>query len=226
MLRRAPFLQGDCEITHVRALPAVYAERHPKDDHKRARGDAVSWIGVHRGYFKGPHSVVVKEVPHMTIACFRTLARSSHPNIVQLFGLYLSDSVYITYELVDLNLFDLRITSELEVAAVMSQLLHGIKHLQDLPMRFGVRSIRVSPFGVVKIVPEFETSSYPGLALALSPKIAAAFLQCIMEHLGASIPGWSDDALDFLKILESGHQPDDSVCENLARRILVLTYAE
>ncbi|KAK2057675.1 hypothetical protein LY76DRAFT_606048 [Colletotrichum caudatum] len=190
MPSRQLVLHRGWDVTHVTALPVVYTRTHPRDKYKWVRDAADGWIGV---YFCGavsperPQMVVVQEAPNITITQFEVLAKSAHPNMVQLFGLYLSDRTYITYGHVGLDVLELNLTCELEIAAVLSQLLPTIEYLQSLPQRLGIRSIRVSTSGVIKIV--------------------AAFLQQVLDRLGINITRWSNDALEFLKVLKAGHQP-------------------
>ncbi|GKT88560.1 hypothetical protein Ct61P_06410 [Colletotrichum tofieldiae] len=164
-----PALHRDWDVTHVTALPAVYTGTHPRDKYKWVRDFADGWIGMYFCRLENParpQMVAVQEAPNITITQFEVLATSApHPNVVQLFGLYLSDRSYITYEFVGLNVFELCLTCELEIAAVLSQLLSSIEYLQSLPERLGIRSIRVSISGVIKVGERTCLNNVPQLQL-------------------------------------------------------------
>ncbi|OHE90473.1 hypothetical protein CORC01_14239 [Colletotrichum orchidophilum] len=206
------------DVTQVTALPAVYVGTHPIDRYKWVRDVADGWIGMFFRRLESPSRpqfVTVQEAPDLTITQFEALAKPLHPNMVQLFGLFLSDRMYRTYELVGLNVFELDLTCEREIAAVLSQLLSSVEYLQSLSERLGIRSIRVSTSGVIKIVPDFATISMPGVvlgkALVLSHETVAAFLQQVVVRLGTGITQWSNEALEFLEILKAGLQPSSTI---------------
>ncbi|KAK1502583.1 uncharacterized protein CCOS01_17110 [Colletotrichum costaricense] len=124
MSSQQPTAHRGWDVTHVTALPAVYIGTHPVDRYRWVRDVAGGWIGMVLCRLEGaarPQFVTVQEAPDLTITQFKALAKSTHPNMVQLFGLFLGDRAYITYEVIDLDVFELDLTSEREIAAVLSQ---------------------------------------------------------------------------------------------------------
>ncbi|KAK1658078.1 hypothetical protein BDP55DRAFT_734410 [Colletotrichum godetiae] len=124
MPSQQPTAHRGWDVTHVKALPAVYIGAHPVDRYKWVRDVAGGWIGMVLCRLEcpvRPQFVTVQEAPGLAITQFRALAKSTHPNMVQLFGLFLGDRTYITYEVTDLDIFELDLTSEREIAAVLSQ---------------------------------------------------------------------------------------------------------
>ncbi|KAK3933700.1 hypothetical protein QBC46DRAFT_275266 [Diplogelasinospora grovesii] len=209
-LRRKPAFLRESIVVPTKVLPAVYLNRSPGIDYKPVNIQKGTWIGVHRN--RGAHQfVVVQELRHIDITDFSFLAQSTHTNITQPLGLYYcQDGVYITYEYVELDLLDiLPLSSETEVASVMSQILSGIVYLINRSIDFRVQSIHVSLYGVVKLVLDWnhKPATDPSL-VQITNRLMSAYLDEIMSTMRGK--PWSNDAVGFLSILKSGYLPHAS----------------
>lgn len=124
MLRRKPAL------LHLHTASAVnvilHCDRHPELDYvplqHRPLGEATlqPWIGVHRNH-QSRQLVVVQEVKNNHLQDLSCLSKISAPNIARIIALYYKvDAVYAVQELVSLNITDLALLSESEIAEVFA----------------------------------------------------------------------------------------------------------
>jgi serine/threonine protein kinase len=121
-LRRKPAFVRESVVVPAKALPAVYLSRSPTADYNPIGITTSGWVGVHRRQ-TARQLVAVQQVPEMSITDFRRMVEIAHRNITRLLGVYYEeDHIYLVYEYVELDLFDiLPLLSEVELASVVSQ---------------------------------------------------------------------------------------------------------
>ncbi|KAK1499277.1 hypothetical protein CABS01_17020 [Colletotrichum abscissum] len=77
----------------------------------------------------------------------------SHPNIATIHAIFLDEKKsHVIYEHLVIDLASLFLTTEVELASALSQLLDGIQHLIANGVPFSADSVQVSLLGIVKIV--------------------------------------------------------------------------
>ncbi|KAK7433420.1 hypothetical protein Landi51_13953, partial [Colletotrichum acutatum] len=77
----------------------------------------------------------------------------SHPNIATIHAIFLAEKKsHVIYEYLEVDLASLFLTTEVELASALSQLLDGIQHLIVNGVPFPADSVQVSLSGIVKIV--------------------------------------------------------------------------
>ncbi|KAL7783597.1 hypothetical protein V8C37DRAFT_406614 [Trichoderma ceciliae] len=167
------------EVT-TRASIIGYLNRSPEADYLNLNVDVVgtSWIGAHRAH-SSRQLAAIQRVEGAALTDFRFLAGIAHPNVTRLIALYYDDgAVYVSYEFVALDLFDICPLSEPEIAEVMSQviaptswvhlifkvkpkikILSGVRKLMDSSVGFRIDSVRVTPSGTAKIVLDWSFES-------------------------------------------------------------------
>lgn len=123
--RRRPFAQGGIIEVTARASIVGHMERSPEDDYCKVEGSTTtkgtSWVGEYRNR-SYRQLAVIQTVAGEAFSDFRFLAKIAHPNIARILALYHYDNtVYVAYECVPLDLFDICPLSEPEIAEVMSQ---------------------------------------------------------------------------------------------------------
>ncbi|KAK7433441.1 hypothetical protein Landi51_13932 [Colletotrichum acutatum] len=76
----------------------------------------------------------------------------SHPNIATIHAIFLDEKKsHVIYEHLVIDLASLFLTTEVELASALSQLLDGIQHLLANGVPFSADSVQVSLSGIVKI---------------------------------------------------------------------------
>ncbi|KAL0764078.1 hypothetical protein CaCOL14_013405 [Colletotrichum acutatum] len=76
----------------------------------------------------------------------------SHPNIATIHAIFLAEKKsHVIYEYLEVDLASLFLTTEVELASALSQLLDGIQHLIVNGVPFPADSVQVSLSGIVKI---------------------------------------------------------------------------
>ncbi|KAK1659788.1 hypothetical protein BDP55DRAFT_636621 [Colletotrichum godetiae] len=77
----------------------------------------------------------------------------SHPNIATIHAIFLNEKKsYVIYEHLEVDLASLFLTTEVQLASALSQLLDGTQHLIANGVPFSADSVQVSLSGIVKIV--------------------------------------------------------------------------
>ncbi|KAH6869002.1 hypothetical protein B0T10DRAFT_419061 [Thelonectria olida] len=133
-----------------KVLP-IYLNRHPETDYFPVDSPKTVWIGQRRDW-RIRQLVAVQELEGKALSELSRLAEVTHDNIAQPVALYhISDKLYIVYEYVDLDLFDLLPLSEWEASGVMKQVISAFQYLKRNSISFLVDSIRLDADGVVKI---------------------------------------------------------------------------
>lgn len=123
--RRRPFPQGGTMEVTARAGIVCHMERSPEDDYRKIETstttESTSWVGEYR-INSCRQLAVIQTVTGNAFSDFRFLAKIAHANIARILALYHNDyTVYVAYECVALDLFDICPLSEPEIAEVMSQ---------------------------------------------------------------------------------------------------------
>ncbi|RFU75095.1 kinase domain-containing [Trichoderma arundinaceum] len=140
----------DRAVTAIAAMPA-YLDVHPMSDYEPVGRTGAAWVGSHRQYSKR-QLVIVQQVRQATTADFKRFARLAHLHIARPMALYSTGAdMHVAYEYIELELCDLLPLFEVEVAAIMSQILDAIHYLVQNEVGFRISTIRVSSKGHVKM---------------------------------------------------------------------------
>lgn len=118
--RKSPFyIEGKSPPVH-KALPA-YLNRRPEADYYPIGSLDTAWIGQRRNW-RLRQLVTVQQLKRKVLSELNCLAQITHENIAQPVALYSEkDELYIVYEYMDLDLFELLPLSEIEISSVMKQ---------------------------------------------------------------------------------------------------------
>lgn len=112
------------DIVPTEAPIPTYLDIHPVSDYEPIGRLGTAWIGLHR-LGSTRQKVMVERVYQTNIADLKRVARIVHHNIAPPKALYcVSAELYVVYEYVELNIFDLVPMSQMEVATIMSQVQH------------------------------------------------------------------------------------------------------
>lgn len=104
------------------AIPA-YLDVHPLHDYEPIRREEGTWIGWRRDTLI-PRLVAVQKIQQVDLNDIRVLAQISHPNISRPISLYIvGQEVYLVYDFVDLDIFELPLLSLIEVENLVFQVL-------------------------------------------------------------------------------------------------------
>ncbi|KAJ9130136.1 hypothetical protein NKR23_g12333 [Pleurostoma richardsiae] len=189
-------------------MPPVFLNRNPKADFDQVGTSPHGWIALHQAR-TSRQIVLVRDHPDATISDVGLVAKVAHVNIARILGVYFEKhSVYVVHEFLDLDLFEVfPLASEVEVASVMSQIISAIIYLASFPIILRVDTIRISFHGVVKLGIDMNYKPTTG---SLTREADRAFLTAYagetMMRLGG-VTSWTQEAMDFLSILQSGSLP-------------------
>ncbi|KAH7113536.1 hypothetical protein EDB81DRAFT_670086 [Dactylonectria macrodidyma] len=144
--RKSPFyIEVKPPLTH-RALPA-YLNRRPEADYYPLGSIDTAWIGQRRNW-RLRQLATVQQLKRKVVSELNCLAQIAHENIAQPIALYSEkDELYIVYEYMDLDLFDLLPLSETEISSITS----AFQYLKQNSISFYIDSILLNSNGVVKI---------------------------------------------------------------------------
>ncbi|KAM7209919.1 hypothetical protein V8F06_014698 [Rhypophila decipiens] len=209
-LRRKPGFLRESVLTPAKAMPPVYLKRSPLSDYKPVGVVSSGGIGLYRPPLSG-QLAVVQEIKEMDLKHFRVFCDLAHQNIIRPLAIYYDELVHIVCEYVELSLLDiLPLSTEIEVASIMSQLYDAITTLISHSVKFRIKTIRISVRGIIKLVLDWEYEP----RIDREPRVAtyeliSIYLRGIMATIGDSIE-WSDDAIQFQETLHSGCLPQAS----------------
>ncbi|KAL7783275.1 hypothetical protein V8C37DRAFT_406675 [Trichoderma ceciliae] len=120
-----PTVAEDGTTTVVAGMPA-YLDMHPISDYEPMGHMGTAWIGSHRRC-SSRQLAIIQKVYQSTASDIRKFVQMTHPHIARPIALYsTSMDMYVAYEYIELDLYDLLLLSELEVAVIMSQCLIGV----------------------------------------------------------------------------------------------------
>ncbi|PTB40390.1 hypothetical protein M441DRAFT_141957, partial [Trichoderma asperellum CBS 433.97] len=142
--------QEDHGVMAIAAMPMTY-DVHPKFHYQSVGSIGTAWIGSHR-HLSYRQMVVIQKVYQTTISDIKKFAQIAHLNIARPIAFYSTGKeTYVAYEFIELDLFDLRPLSEVEVAGIASQILDAVVYLIQHHIGFRISMIRVSVKGRIKI---------------------------------------------------------------------------
>ncbi|KAI1839629.1 hypothetical protein JX266_014161 [Neoarthrinium moseri] len=207
-LHRKPGFHRGCDLVVARAYPLITINGYPESDYEKVQQTGTGWIGVpwrDRGRL-----VQVEHASHMTITDFESLVNLRHLHVAPFLGLYYNrTSTDIVYERLDLDLLDIcPLASEAEVASVLAQMLSAITHLLSSPVDARIASVRISMFGLVKLILDFRHKPTTDI---IHRNVMQRFMVSYIEQVAkVACPRshvWTFDAADFLDILYAGELP-------------------
>ena len=135
----------------VKAAVVVKVSQHPREDYEELGTTHKGWVGLHRRKVMR-QLVVVQRVNPGAFGLMARLTQIAHLNIARPLALYQHEGQdFVSYEFLDLDLFDVLPLYQVEVAAVMLQVMDATHHLLAQCFAFRLDTIRVSAAGVVKI---------------------------------------------------------------------------
>ncbi|KAK2922417.1 Protein kinase-like domain superfamily [Fusarium oxysporum f. sp. vasinfectum] len=163
--RKRPFCLASPQVPRHAAIP-FHTEKHPNTDYYACYNTNTSerkWIGQNRA-LAIRQLVTVQKLPATSRASFTDIGklnRISHENVVRPDCFYHVDGeLYIVYEFLYLDIFDLFPLQEAAVACIVKQTICGFRHLKDLEIFFGIDIIQINEYGVVKIVIDWNQDEF------------------------------------------------------------------
>ncbi|KAH6645702.1 hypothetical protein BKA67DRAFT_664720 [Truncatella angustata] len=210
-LTRKPGFCRDWDLLPVRAFPPVTINGYPESHYRFLRLASGGWIGI--SFEDRDRIVRVEHAPQMTITDFGGLVGIRHLNIARFLGLYFNrNSTDIVYEHTDLDLLDIcPLASEAEVASVIAQVLSAIMYLRSLAVDVRISSIRVSMFGLVKLILDFHHRPTTDIIYRKNMyRFMVSYVEQMMKVSSPRAHVWTYDAAEFLDILYARELPPSS----------------
>ncbi|KAK0761656.1 hypothetical protein N5P37_005638, partial [Trichoderma harzianum] len=153
---QAPLIVGEVSTKTVIAGMPAYLDIHPVSDYEPMGRTGSAWIGSHR-QCSSRQLAIIQTVYQATASDIKKHVQIAHPHIARPIALYSTGiDMYVAYEYIELDLYDLLPLSEIEVAVIMSQILDAVYHLIKNEVGFRISTIRISANGHVKIVPDWS----------------------------------------------------------------------